>query len=74
MKLTILIPKHRKFFDLPLDTKITCAHEGGPLPVRGYNGYSQEKSCKLSPGNEGSLDARDARVSRDADGISVGLS
>lgn len=59
------IPKEQRFFDLPIGTKTTCAHKGGPIPVRGYNGYSQEKSWKLSPGNEKLTDAKDARVCPD---------
>ncbi|KAL9122706.1 MAG: hypothetical protein Q9187_000744 [Circinaria calcarea] len=44
---------------------MTCSHKGGSAPVRGYNGYSQEKSWKLSPGNTHLSDAKDARESLD---------
>lgn len=43
---------------------MSCAHAGGPRPVRGFNDGSYEKSSKLHPGNEGLLDAKDALVCR----------
>ena len=56
--------QERLFFDLPIGVKRACAHQGGTRPKRGYNGYSVEKSWKISPGNENLHDATDARVSR----------
>ena len=53
-----------QFFDLSTEAKMSCAHVGGPRPVRGFNSGSQQKSSKLYPGNEGLLDAKDALVCR----------
>ena len=60
---TIVHPKHKRFFELPNQTKETCAHRGGPVPVRGYNSYGQERSWKCTPGGDELVDPKDARVS-----------
>ena len=57
------MPQHQAFFELPKEAKMSCAHQGGPVPVRGYNSYGQERSWKCTAGGDELIDPKDARVS-----------